>query len=204
MIQRYKQRLAQYAHSGKLAKDVRFFAGVAVVYLILQATVVANVVVPTGSMLDTIREGERFLVWKLGYGLQNPFHPREKVEVGGKPLLKWCDVERGDIVMFVPPERSGKDEQYVKRVIGLPGDTVAVRAFDGVYVNGLRLDEPYIRQTPQYRFGPVVVPDGQLLVLGDNRNNSYDGHYWGFLPIESVQGVVALRYWPPWRAGTVN
>jgi signal peptidase I len=203
-MQRCKEQLAHYVHGGGLRKDVRFFAGVAVLYLILQATVVANVVVPTGSMLDTIREGERFLVWKLGYGLQHPLRPRTKVEVGGGPVLKWCEAKRGDIVMFVPPERSGKDEKYVKRVIGLPGDTVAVRAFDGVYINGERLDEPYVRQSPQYRLGPLTVPEGQLLVLGDNRNNSFDSHFWGFLPAESVQGVVALRYWPPWRAGRVK
>jgi signal peptidase I len=204
LLQQYKGRLAHYVRGGGLVKDVRFFTGMLIAYLILQATVVANVVVPTGSMLDTIREGERFLVWKLGYGLQNPFSPRHKIERHGEPLLKWRQIARGDIVMFVPPEQSGKDEKYVKRIIGLPGDTVEVRPFDGVYVNGQRLDEPYVRHPAALAYGPVTVPADHVFVLGDNRNNSYDSRFWGFLPAESVQGVVALRYWPPWRAGTVH
>ena len=155
-------------------------------------------------MRDTIRQNERFLVWKLGFGMQNPLRPREKLRIGGSEILKWRLPERGQTVLFVPPERSGKNDQYVKRVIALPGETVEVRPLDGVYVDGRRLDEPYVREVPSYRLRRVTVPEGHLFLLGDNRNKSYDSHFWGFAPLESIQGVVALRYWPPWRAGLID
>jgi signal peptidase I len=190
-----------YWHSPQPKKDLVFFSTFLAVAFVINATVIGNVYVPTGSMRDTIREDERFFVWKLGYGIQNLFSPRHKFRIDGKPILRWSEVGRGDIVVFVPPEQTGVDEKYVKRLIALPGDTVEVRPGVGVFINDRHVAEPYLREAPRYWLPPQVVPEGKVFVLGDNRNNSYDSHAWGFLDQESIQGVMAFRYWPLPRAG---
>jgi signal peptidase I len=107
--------------------------------------------------------------------------------------------QRGDIVVFRPPVPS-EDQDYIKRVIAVPGETVQVKAYDGVYVNGHKLDEPYIKDAPDYNWpetgGAEVVPPGHLFVLGDNRRNSSDSHVWGFLETDRVVGKAWLSYWP--------
>lgn len=118
-------------------------------------------------------------------------------------------LERGDIIVFRPPmfpeagwlERllgfptlPGQYEDYIKRVIGLPGETVTID--EGVVkINGTALVEPYIADSPNYS-GEWVVPDGHVFVLGDNRNSSSDSHSWSYLPVESVLGKAVLVYWP--------
>lgn len=133
--------------------------------------------VPTGSMEPTIAAGDRLFTFKVIYYFKNP--------------------ERGDIVVFEPPnqaqEKAG-NYPFVKRVIGLPGDTVEVR--DGlVYVNDKVYDVDSARE-PLYSYGPVKVEDGTLFVLGDNRNESYDSHEWGFLPEENVIAKAVFVIWP--------
>ncbi len=114
--------------------------------------------------------------------------------------------QRGDIIVFRPPMYPREDflrrligqptlyEDYIKRVIGLPGETVEVTG-GKVLINGIPLDEPYIAQELTYT-GTWEVPQDYLFVLGDNRNNSSDSHSWGFLPIENVLGKAVLVYWP--------
>jgi signal peptidase I len=113
---------------------------------------------------------------------------------------------RGDIIVFRPPMYPREDffrrligqptlfEDYIKRVIGLPGDTVEISA-GKILINGNPLEENYIAEAPEYT-GRWEVPQGYLFVLGDNRNNSSDSHSWGFLPIENVLGKAVLVYWP--------
>jgi signal peptidase I len=122
-------------------------------------------------------------------------------------------VKRGELVVFRPPFRSlpGEAQQapnwlpwmndsvYVKRIIGLPGDTVKVIAQQGVWRNGQRLLEPYVVTPPRYDWGPLRVPEGHAIVLGDNRNDSFDSHHWGFLPLEHIVGRPTVRVWPPSR-----
>jgi signal peptidase I len=107
--------------------------------------------------------------------------------------------QRGDIVVFRPPVQ-GESEDYIKRVIAVPGEAVQVKAYDGVYVNGHKLDEPYIKDTPDYNWpetgGAEVVPAGHLFVLGDNRRNSSDSHAWGFVDMTSIVGKAWISYWP--------
>lgn len=147
----------------------------------LRATVVDARVVPTPSMLPTIQLQDRLVVEKLSF--------------------KFSDIKRGDVVVFRPPsniDQSGQD--WVKRVIGLPGEKVEIK--DGkVFINEKELTELYELEKPNYTFGPIVVPEGSLFVLGDNRNNSYDSHYWGALSNQNIVGKVFIRYWPLNRFG---
>lgn len=141
----------------------------AVLYFLIDL-VVARVRVENISMLPTLQPGEFLLVNKMAY------------ELG--------DFNRGDVVVF----HYSPEEDYIKRVIGLPGDQVEIS--DGeVRVNGQLLDEPYISAAPQY-VGTWEVPPDSLFVLGDNRNQSSDSHRWGFIHVQSVVGEAMVVYWP--------
>jgi len=155
--------------------------------LVLRVAVVEAFVVPTGSMRPTILEGDRLLGSKFHYWFKHP--------------------ARGDIVVFRPPDKAQqaaekKVPRFVKRVIAVAGDTVEVKR-GHVWVNGAPVEEPYLAAPPRYRIPPVVVPEGQLFVLGDNRNESFDSHTWGFLTEESLIAHVFARYWPPSRVGSL-
>jgi signal peptidase I len=132
----------------------------------------ARVRVENISMLPTLQPGEFLLVNRVAYKI-------------GSPSI-------GDIVVFHAPGSSGLD--YIKRVIGLPGDQIRVEN-GTVYVNDQPLYEPYISAAPTYS-GIWEVPEGEFFVLGDNRNNSSDSHMWGFVPIEDIVGRALLIYWP--------
>lgn len=124
------------------------------------------------SMQPTLYEGEFVLVSKISYWIGSP--------------------QVGDVIVFHAPSEPGED--FIKRIIGTPGDTVNVQ--DGkVFVNGNRLDEPYIADVPLYE-GEWQVPADELFVLGDNRNQSSDLHRWGFVPEEDLVGKAVLIYWP--------
>jgi signal peptidase I len=144
----------------------------AVLFFVINS-VSARVRVDGFSMQPTLEDNELVLVNKMAYWLGQP--------------------KRGDIVVFRYPVNPSED--LIKRVIGLPGDVVKIQ--DGkVFINGLGVSEPYIAAAPEY-FGEWVVPEGQLFVLGDNRNDSLDSHEWGVLPLENVIGKAVLIYWPP-------
>ena len=136
--------------------------------------------IPSNSMLPTLQIGDRLVVEKLSYH----FHP---------PI-------DGDIVVFDPPEqlqREGysKNQAFIKRVIATSGETVKVEN-GKVYVNDIPLEEDYIAAPPEYALPPQHVPEGQVFVLGDNRNNSNDSHAWGFLPKKNIIGHAFVRFWP--------
>lgn len=132
----------------------------------------ARVRVENVSMQPTLHQGEFLLVYKLAY--QNSL-PRT-----------------GDIIIFHAPPEPGED--FIKRVIGAPGDNVRIQ--DGnVYVNDILLQEDYIASIPNYD-GEYDVPADKLFVLGDNRNSSSDSHVWGFVPLKNVVGKAILIYWP--------
>ena len=117
--------------------------------------------------------------------------------------------ERGDIVVIDPPDSATHpDKPYIKRVIGLPGETIEIKE-EGVYINGTRLEEPYIdgkpsrcSNTSQY-CGPLVIPEGQVFVMGDNRTNSEDSRYFGPEPIGDIIGKAWVTYWPTSEIGVV-
>ena len=141
--------------------------------------------IPTGSMLPTLQINDRLIIDKISYDFHKP--------------------NRGDIVVFSPTETLKKQnykDAFIKRVIGLPGEQVEVK--DGlVYINGQPLQEKYLEDQPNYRFGPVTVPPDEYLVLGDNRNDSYDSHYWGFVPRKNIIGRAVIRFWPLKRVGEI-
>ncbi|MEA5463983.1 signal peptidase I [Leptothoe sp. PORK10 BA2] len=145
--------------------------------------------IPTGSMEPTLQVNDRLVIEKISYHLTVP--------------------ERGDIVVFWPPEEFNVPGQprnaFIKRVIGLPGDTVEVA--DGqVLVNNVALEEGYIKSPPNYQWGPKTVPPESYLVFGDNRNNSEDSHRWSdpFLPEDQIIGKAVVRFWPPNRLGLLK
>ena len=144
----------------------------AVVLFFAINAVSARVRVDGFSMVPSLQDGEYVLVNRLAYRNRIP--------------------ERGDIIVFVSPQVSDLD--LIKRVIGLPGDRITISGGE-VRVNGQLLDEPYIAAAPIYN-GDWSVPEGNLFVLGDNRNDSSDSHAWGLLPIENVIGKAILIYWP--------
>lgn len=141
--------------------------------------------IPSGSMLPTLEINDRLIIDKMGYRFGEP--------------------ERGDIVVFrpTPALQANFNEAFIKRVIGLPGETVEVK--DGrVYVNSEPLPENYTAEQPNYEWGPEKVPEDSYLVLGDNRNNSYDSHYWGYVPRKNIIGRAVVRFWPPDRVGGIT
>ncbi|MDY0220188.1 MAG: signal peptidase I [Desulfobacterium sp.] len=152
--------------------------------------------IPSGSMKNTLLIGDHILVNKFAYGIKIPF-------TDGKTLISLKDPEPRDIVVFKYPEDPKKD--FIKRVIGVAGDTIEIKD-KKLYVNGtLQEDEPYaIHKDPKMipaqftvrdNFGPVTVPENSLFVMGDNRDNSHDSRFWGFVDLKAVRGKAFLIYW---------
>jgi signal peptidase I len=168
--------------------------------LFIRTFVVQAFKIPTGSMENNLLIGDHLLVNKFVLG--PTMWPIERV------LLPIGTIRRRDVLVFKYPEEPDRD--FIKRVIGLPGETLEVRE-KKVYINGAPLDEPYAHYlTPaadesQYhevtsfdvreRYGPVTVPPSQYFMMGDNRDNSQDSRYWGFLPRENIKGRALLIYW---------
>jgi signal peptidase I len=168
-----------------------------VLALFVRTWVVQAFKIPTGSMENNLLIGDHLLVNKFVFG--------PTATALDRAILPVRDVRRGDIVVFKYPEEPERD--FIKRVIGLPGETLELRA-KKVYVNGKPLDEPYVHfltaastasevtsADVRERYGPVTVPPDQFFVMGDNRDNSQDSRYWGFLPSGHVKGKALMIYW---------
>ncbi|NEO19773.1 MULTISPECIES: signal peptidase I [unclassified Moorena] len=143
--------------------------------------------IPSGSMLPTLQINDRLIIDKISYRF-------------------FQDPQRGEIVVFAPTERLKEQnfkDAFIKRIIGLPGDKVLVKN-GRVYINDKEIEEKYIVEAPQYDFGPETVPPDEYLVLGDNRNNSYDSHHWGFVPRDKIIGRAVVRFWPLNRMGKLK
>jgi signal peptidase I len=168
--------------------------------LFIRTFVVQAFKIPTGSMEENLLIGDHLLVNKFVFG------PSEsQLE---RAVLPMKTIKRGDVIVFKYPEEPDRD--FIKRVIGLPGETLELRD-KKVYVNGKMLDEPYVHflQPPsaasefhemtsfdvRERYGPVTVPADHYFVMGDNRDNSQDSRYWGFLPRDYIKGKAWLIYW---------
>jgi signal peptidase I len=168
--------------------------------LFIRTFVVQAFKIPTGSMEENLLIGDHLLVNKFVFGPTETALERTLLPIG--------TIKRGEILVFKYPVEPDRD--FIKRVIGLPGETVELRE-KKVYINGNPLDEPYVHflQPPgaeselhevtsfdvRERYGPVTVPPNQYFMMGDNRDNSQDSRYWGFMPRENVKGKATLIYW---------
>lgn len=163
--------------------------------------------IPSSSMVPTLLIGDHIMVNKVAYGLRFPdsllgLRPLEGELPYDRYLFRFHPVRRGDVVVFVFPGDPSKD--FIKRVIAIGGDTVAVHN-GAVYLDGRRLPDPHAHlelapqartaDSPRDNFGPVKVPPGKLFMMGDNRDRSYDSRFWGFVDQNQVEGRAMFIYW---------
>jgi len=162
--------------------------------LFIRTFVVQAFKIPSSSMEPTLQVGDHLLVNKFIYGIKIPFFRNTLIPIG--------DPQRGDIVVFIYPEDRSKD--FIKRVIGVSGDTIEIRN-KKIYLNGLPMNDTYGMYTddfiipgsiqPRDNFGPVTVRPGSIFVMGDNRDQSYDSRFWGFVNLKDVMGKAFIIYW---------
>ena len=162
--------------------------------LFIRTFVVQAFKIPSGSMLPTLQIGDHLLVNKFIYGVKNPFT--------GTVLIPLEKPGHDDIVVFRFPQDRSVD--YIKRVVGVAGDTIVIKN-KKVCVNDKLVENPHAQYTstsimpaeagPRDNFGPVKVPDGKIFVMGDNRDNSYDSRFWGFVDQRDVLGKAYIIYW---------
>lgn len=162
--------------------------------LFIRTFVVQAFKIPSGSMLPTLLIGDHLLVNKFIYGIRVPFT--------GKILVPIKNPKHGDVVVFRFPKDRSID--YIKRVVGTPGDTVEIKA-KKVFINGKPINDAHAhvssptvlnaKASPRDNFGPILVPEDRIFVMGDNRDNSYDSRFWGFVDQRDVLGKAFILYW---------
>jgi signal peptidase I len=167
--------------------------------LFIRTFIVQAFKIPSGSMIPTLQIGDHILVNKLAYGIRVP--------LWGHYLVDFGRVQRGDVIVFIFPEDRSKD--FIKRVVGVAGDTVEVRG-KKIYINGQQIEDPHahfegddpqnILPASRDDYGPTKVPENHLFVMGDNRDRSYDSRFWGFVNLDDVRGKAFLIYWS-WDGG---
>jgi signal peptidase I len=180
-----KSKLQEYIEAIILAILIAFF---------IRTFVIQAYKIPSGSMKPTLLIGDHILVSKFNYGVKLPMIRSTLIPIGTP--------KRGDIVVFIYPEDRSKD--FIKRLIGLPGDVIEIRN-KKILLNGLpwsdthgvNVDSLMIPGSVQPRdnFGPVTVPEDSLFVMGDNRDESYDSRFWGVVPMKDVLGKALIIYW---------
>jgi signal peptidase I len=197
---------------GQVARTLRLSAVIVVAVAAIRMSLIEAYRIPTSSMENTLLVGDFLLVNKAVFGTELPFTNIR--------LPAFREPQRGEVIVFHPPH--DPERTYVKRVVGAPGDVLQMEGF-GVWVNGMAIDEPYARYggfgderytgarvrggfvddleaavarpLPPDEWGPVVVPDGKYFVLGDNRDNSEDSRFWGFVDREEIQGRPLFVYY---------
>jgi len=196
---------AQKSKSTLKKKSVfREYAEAAVIAVILALFIRTFAVqafkIPSGSMEPTLLVGDHILVNKFLYGVKIPFIQ--------KTLIPVSQPQRDDVIVFIYPVDESKD--FIKRVIGLPGDKIEIMD-NQIKINGepFRDSHGFYSSRPggpsksldKRHFGPVTVPQGHLFVMGDNRDHIYDSRFWGFVPLQSVKGKAFIVYWswPNWN-----
>jgi len=178
----------------RLRENVEAILIAIVIALFIRTFVVQAFKIPSGSMKPTLQIGDHILVNKFSYGIKIPYI--------GKVIFPVGDPQHGDIVVFKFPVDPRKD--FIKRVIGAGGDVVEIQD-KTVYVNGKPLNHDVGVYTdprtiagslkPRDNFGPITVPKGALFVMGDNRDESFDSRFWGFVPVRDVSGRAFIIYW---------
>ncbi|MDB9511332.1 signal peptidase I [Kamptonema animale CS-326] len=166
-------------------ENIQIVAIALLLALFIRAFVAEPRYIPSDSMVPTLQIGDRLVVEKVSYHFHQPV--------------------TGDIIVFSPPQQLQKkgftkDQAFIKRAIGSPGQTVAVHN-GKVYLDNKPLQEDYIAEPPEYEWGPELVPENTYFVMGDNRNDSNDSSKWGFLPKRNIIGHAVFRFWPLDRGG---
>ncbi|MDQ7032973.1 MAG: signal peptidase I [Desulfonauticus sp.] len=181
MNEKWRKIFGEYLEAFVIAFILAFF---------IRSFVVQAFKIPSGSMLNTLQIGDHLLVNKFIYGLRIPFT--------NKFIVKFSGPKFRDVIVFKFPEDPSKD--FIKRVIGVPGDTIQI-IHKIVYRNGKKLTEPYaIHVDPHFipqrdDFGPITVPKDKYFVMGDNRDESYDSRFWGFVDRDLILGKAFIIYW---------
>ncbi|PIP05581.1 MAG: signal peptidase I [Syntrophobacterales bacterium CG23_combo_of_CG06-09_8_20_14_all_48_27] len=180
-----KSKIREYAEAIVIAILIAFF---------IRSFVVQAFKIPSGSMKPTLLIGDHILVNRFIYGIKIPYFRKTVLPVG--------DPKRGDVVVFIYPEDRSKD--FIKRVVGIGGDTIEIRN-KKIYLNSLPDNDTHGVYTddfiipgsiqPRDNFGPVTVPRGSIFVMGDNRDQSYDSRFWGFVDLKDVLGKAFIIYW---------
>jgi len=187
----------------RVMREVLSWVWVILAFLFIHGTIVQARVIPSPSMEETLLIGDHLLVSRFGYDAELPFT--------GLHASLWRHPQRQQVIVFRAPLPGNQD--FIKRIIGVPGDKVEVRS-GAVWVNGKALEEPYLTElmSPHDTFGPVTVPPRHFFVMGDNRSNSFDGRFWPaesrFVPRENILGTPVIIYmsveapelaWQPWH-----
>jgi signal peptidase I len=181
MEPRWQTILKEYAEALIIAFILAF---------IIRSFVVQAFKIPSGSMLQTLQIGDHLLVNKFVYGIRIPFTDIV--------IARFSDPQFQDVIVFEFPEDPSKD--FIKRVIGTPGDVLEMRN-KVLYRNGEKLNEPYVQHTQsdyspvRDNFGPITVPADKYFVMGDNRDESYDSRFWGFVDRDKIEGKAMILYW---------
>jgi signal peptidase I len=171
--------------SKMIVREVMSWVWVILAFLFITGTIVQARVIPSGSMERTLLVGDHLLMSRFGYDAEVPMTQMH--------MRLWREPRRQQIVVFRAPLPENPD--YIKRLIGLPGDNLEIR--EGVvYINGKKLEENYraAPPNPTDNYGPVTVPAHEYFMMGDNRDDSYDSRYWGFVPHENIIGTPILVY----------
>ena len=184
-MSKQKSKIREYIEAILLAIVIAFF---------IRTFVIQAYKIPSGSMKPTLQIGDHILVSKFNYGVKLPFIRSTLIPIGTP--------NRGDIVVFIYPEDRSKD--FIKRLVGLSGDTIEIRD-KKILLNGLLWSDPhgvYVDNAiipgavqPRDNFGPVKVPEGSIFVMGDNRDESYDSRFWGFVDMKDILGKALIIYW---------
>jgi signal peptidase I len=185
---------SEYSKKGALRENIEAILVAIVIALFIRTFVVQAFKIPSGSMKQTLQIGDHILVNKFIYGVRIPYLHKSII-----PLKK---PQRGDIIVFKYPVDPHKD--FIKRVIGIPGDEIEIRN-KKLYVNQKQVNHDYGVYTdsrtlsasvrPRDNFGPVTVPKQSLFVMGDNRDESFDSRFWGFVDYKALNGKAFIIYW---------
>jgi signal peptidase I len=183
--------------AGRLARDLIETIILALLIFVGVRAMVQNFRVEGSSMEGSLHNGQYILVNKAAYFEVDlsVFNFLPFFDAGDHPVhYIFGGPRRGDVIVFKYPGEPDRD--FIKRIIGVPGDTVEIKDDGLVYVNGHALAEPYELERPNNSYGPAVVPEGEYFVLGDNRNNSFDSRNWGFVPEKDIIGKAWVSYFP--------